>query len=567
MDYFEQLPKLINYFYFKNIFIFSLNFLKKFYLKILKMKNYILKRLVILFITLVGITLITFIITRIAPGDPATLKLQSSLTSPKAQPITKKMIEENRKLYGFDKPLLFNFRGKGIPYSLTSLINEFLEEKDDYFKNNSFEKIRSLNTIITPYIIKFLKEKKMGDYEYKKLLSVVIESLEIKDNVDLDGIINYYSSLKSALSSDKIRFYIENYYKTGFLDIKALLFAKASSVPILIEEILDNRDNKGELINLLGVITRKPWVYNKDMTKKELEYTIYSIKKFWEYEKEYYTEFSFIEKLFRVFTDTQFGIWMSKVIRLDFDISYAYNIPVSSLIKERIGPTLEINLISIFIIYLLAVFIGIRSSLIHNTKKEKMISLVLFILYSLPSFWVANLLIMFFTGGDFLNIFPSSYLHSPDADKLPFFKYILDHIWHLFLPILVLTYGSLAYLSRQMKMSMLEVLSADYIRTARAKGLPNNIIVYRHALKNALIPIVTLLGGVLPSMIGGSIIIEEIFSINGMGKLSFEAVMNRDYPVINALAFISSFLTLLGILVSDILYYVVDPRIKFEKIE
>ncbi|HOJ50241.1 MAG TPA: ABC transporter permease [Spirochaetota bacterium] len=534
------------------------------------MKNYIIKRITVLFVTLFGITLITFIITRIAPGDPATLKLQSSLTSPKAQPITKKMIEENRKLYGFDKPLILNFKSKGLPYSVLSLLNEFINEEEGYFKDRVFEKIRNLNTIAVPYIIEFLKKNNVNDNDKERLIKLILEALEIKEfSQDIFKIEKYYESIKEDFQKSKIESYLKKYYETGILDKNKVLSAKSASIPLLVEYLFKekNRDRAGEFINLLGVITGKPWVYNPDMSKREFDNTIYSIKKFWEYEKEYYVEFSFFEKFLRVFSDTQFGIWVYKVIRLDFDISYAYNIPVTTLIKERIGPTIELNIISMVIIYLLALFIGIRSSLIHNTRKERIISLILFILYSLPSFWVANLLIMFFTGSDSLNIFPASYLHSPDADKLSFFGYILDHIWHLFLPVFVLTYGSLAYLSRQMKMSMLDVLSADYIRTAIAKGLSEKDVIYKHALRNALIPIITLLGGVLPAMLSGSIIIEEIFSINGMGKLSFEAVMNRDYPVINALALISSFLTLIGILISDILYYIVDPRIKFEKVE
>jgi peptide/nickel transport system permease protein len=179
---------------------------------------------------------------------------------------------------------------------------------------------------------------------------------------------------------------------------------------------------------------------------------------------------------------------------------------------------------------------------------------------------------MFFTGGDFLNWFPAQYLHSPDVASpgMPgysFWAYVGDWLWHLVLPVFTLTYGGLAYLSRQMKVSMLEALHQDYIRTARAKGLPEKLVVYRHALRNALIPIITLLGGLLPSLLGGSIIVEEIFTINGMGKLSFEAIMNRDYPVINAIAFLSAFLTLAGIFLSDLLYVLVDPRIKLEKIE
>ena len=127
-----------------------------------------------------------------------------------------------------------------------------------------------------------------------------------------------------------------------------------------------------------------------------------------------------------------------------------------------------------------------------------------------------------------------------------------------------LTYGGLAYLSRFQKGSLLEVLREDFVRTATAKGLPRHIVIFKHALRNALIPIITILAGLLPAMIGGSVIIESIFSIPGIGQLGFEAVLSRDYPVIMAIATISAVLTLIGILIADLIYVLVDPRISFE---
>jgi peptide/nickel transport system permease protein len=142
--------------------------------------------------------------------------------------------------------------------------------------------------------------------------------------------------------------------------------------------------------------------------------------------------------------------------------------------------------------------------------------------------------------------------------------WLLDRLWHLVLPIVCLTYGGLAYLSRLTRASMLEVIREDYIRTARAKGLSERVVIFKHAFRNALLPLITLFAFLLPSMFGGSVIIESIFSVPGMGQLGFEAVLSRDYPVIMAITAISAFLTLAGLLVSDILYAALDPRIKLE---
>jgi len=175
------------------------------------------------------------------------------------------------------------------------------------------------------------------------------------------------------------------------------------------------------------------------------------------------------------------------------------------------------------------------------------------------------MLIVFLGGGDFFDIFPVFGLASIGAEKLSFWARFWDTAWHLVLPVFCMTYGSLAVLSRYMRTAMLEVIRQDYITTARAKGLSENVVIFKHALRNSLIPIITLLAQILPATIGGSIIIETIFSIPGMGKLVFEAILARDYPVIMGELTIVAFLTLLGILVADILYSVVDPRIAYDR--
>jgi peptide/nickel transport system permease protein len=192
-------------------------------------------------------------------------------------------------------------------------------------------------------------------------------------------------------------------------------------------------------------------------------------------------------------------------------------------------------------------------------------TVVLFALYSLPNFWIATLAIVYLGGGDFWDVFPVYGLQSIGADGWPWWQRVQDQIWHLILPITCMTYYTFAVLSRYMRAGMLEVIRQDFIRTARAKGLSERVVIYRHALRNSLIPIVTLMADLLPALIGGSIVIETIFTIPGMGQLSFESVLNRDYPLIMAVFTLSALLTLVGILLADFLYTLVDPRIAYEK--
>ena len=263
----------------------------------------------------------------------------------------------------------------------------------------------------------------------------------------------------------------------------------------------------------------------------------------------------------------QYALWARRIATLDFGESIKFKRPVWDMIKERIPVSVSLAMTSLIIAYLIAIPIGIYSATHQYTRSDTINTLILFILYSLPSFWVATMLIVFLGGGDFLDIFPVFGLNSIGFEKLTYWERFWDTAWHLILPIFCLTYASLAALSRYMRTSMLEVIRQDYIVTARSKGLSEKIVIFKHALRNSLIPIVTLLASLLPAMIGGSIIVETIFTIPGMGRLMWEAILARDYPVIMAELTIVSFLTLLGILVADILYSIVDPRIVFTKRE
>ncbi|MCC6712845.1 MAG: ABC transporter permease [Candidatus Dadabacteria bacterium] len=259
----------------------------------------------------------------------------------------------------------------------------------------------------------------------------------------------------------------------------------------------------------------------------------------------------------------RYGIWLKQIVTLDFGRSYKDHRPVIDKIAERLPITITLNILSIFIIYLIAIPLGVYSAVRTGSFMERSSTFFLFILYSIPSFWMAMILIFFLGGGEYWNVFPVYGILSPGAETYPFYKKALDFLWHIVLPVFCLTYGSFAYLSRFQKGSLLEVLREDFVRTATAKGLPPSKVILRHALRNALIPIITILAGILPAMIGGSVIIETIFSIPGIGQLGFESVLARDYPMIMAIATISAFLTLLGILFSDIVYVLIDPRISF----
>ncbi len=260
----------------------------------------------------------------------------------------------------------------------------------------------------------------------------------------------------------------------------------------------------------------------------------------------------------------RYVIWLKQIVTLDFGNSYKDHRPVIDKIAERLPVTLALNFISIFLIYVISIPLGVYSAVKQRTTTERLLTFFLFIMYSTPSFWMAMILIFFLGGGDFWDVFPVYGIFSQGYENYSLVGKSLDFLWHITLPVFCLTYAGLASLSRFQKGSLLEVLREDYIRTARSKGLDERRVLFKHALRNSLIPIITIMGTILPALIGGSVIIETIFSIPGIGRLGFEAILSRDYPLIMAIATISAFLTLIGILISDIAYVLTDPRISFD---
>jgi len=261
----------------------------------------------------------------------------------------------------------------------------------------------------------------------------------------------------------------------------------------------------------------------------------------------------------------QYWRWLKRISTLDFGESLRDHRPIIDKLKERIPVSIGISGLSLVLAYLISIPLGIYSATHQYRFADKVSTVVLFTLYSLPNFWVATMAIVYLGGGDFWNIFPVFGITSVGSEHWSWWIRIQDLAWHLILPVTCMTYFTFAELSRYMRASMLEVIRQDFIRTARAKGLSEKLVVYRHALRNSLLPIVTLMADLLPALIGGSVVIETIFSIPGMGQLGFQSVLDRDYPLIMAIFTLSALLTLMGILVADFLYTIVDPRIAYER--
>lgn len=500
------------------------------------MLKYILKRILIFIPTLIIISFMIFGLSKIAPGDPVELRMSGGLQSGDSGQAADKL--QGEKVYfeiakelGMDLPTFYvDFTSRAQSDTLYKVGRRY--EKDmlsrlcskygnwpdvsSYYKSLKKLELNSFNVI-------------KNDQTYEQLRAVRETINELYREYD-DEVIK--SKLKSISESiDKPQDYSEIVYNENDQPIDTITASKNLLIPL--------KPEIDQIINKYNSLEKNAKPFNK-----------YIPKLTWNGFKNQYHRWIFGDKpWFRSSDDPT--LTSGGFLRGDFGISLRDGRPVWSVLKEGLVITLKLNLIAVFLIYLLAIPIGVYVAVKKDTLFDRITTITLFILYSLPSFWIATMLIVFFTNSEYgMDWFPS---------------YGLGTAWHLVLPVFCMTYGGLAFLSRQMRGGVLNVFNQDYIRTARSKGLSESKIIWKHAFRNSLIPIITLFASILPGMIGGSLIIEIIFSIPGMGNIAFGALLARNWPVLFTVVMISSILTLVGILLSDILYSVVDPRISFTK--
>jgi len=257
----------------------------------------------------------------------------------------------------------------------------------------------------------------------------------------------------------------------------------------------------------------------------------------------------------------QYWNWLKRLARLDFGLSFASDSrPVLDKIAERLPVTILINVLSLSLILVIALPLGIASASRPHSAFDQATTVFVFVGFATPTFWLALLLMILF--GVQLGWLPISGLRSLDYAHLSMMGKVWDLARHLILPVFVSAFGGLASMSRYTRSNMLEVIRQDYITTARAKGLDERTVIFKHALRNALLPVITLLGLSVPGLIGGGVIFETIFAIPGMGQLFYQSVMMRDYPTIMGILVIGAVLTLLGNLLADVSYSLADPRIR-----
>jgi len=480
------------------------------------MKTYILRRLLLMIPTFFGISLMLFLILNLAPGRPG-VQQNGDLAQSMRGEVTQESYRIFREQFHLDKPVLLNTR-----FSVTaSEVREALQSAAGVSKTTAAERIDAQETL-----------EDLGSYSVPHLAALLHDpELPTRDAA------------------------------AYFLRLAALQPLEDPFNPRPSAELrAKNRAIDAENATL------RTLRYTPEDSEETKQSVILGLER-WYREHEGRFRFSTGDKIRRFFFDTRFAKYWRNLVRFDFGVSLTSREPVVPTLISKLKYSLSLSVGSLVLAYLIAVPLGVLSAVKKGTRLDRGVTLVLFMLYSLPSFFVATLLLFTFSAGSdlvALRFFPTGGWASRDAGELTTLGQWADIAWHLVLPMIAMTYGSLAALSRYMRTGLLDVIQADYVRTARAKGLSERWVIGKHALRNGLLPILTLLGGLLPAVLGGSVIIEYIFGIPGMGLWVVDAINQRDYNVILAVELFSTILVLFGLLLTDLSYALVDPRIRFE---
>jgi peptide/nickel transport system permease protein len=498
------------------------------------MTTYIIKRLLLMIPTFFLISLIIFVVLNLAPGDPAAAQAATD----GAESVSADARESYRifkEQFNLDKPVILNTR-----YALkTESVRDQIRIVADFRRPVCPE-----DSPPTPQCTPLSERPGSAD---------IIDAQEILEDWGNYAVPQLYGIATDEAERLDIRIAAAN--QMGSNAQRRLLPRHRKDSP----EIRTQNQVIAAENNQL-----RRWRLPSDASAEALTEHLDKTWNPWYEEHRARFEYTGAEKVSILFTDTRFYRYWANLVRLDFGVSTVDRRPVMQTLWSKLPYTLTLSFLSILFAYMISIPLGIWSAYNRNTKKDQAVTIFLFVLYSLPSFFTAVLLIRFFAIDRPFKWFPAGGFVGTGHEQMAVLEYIQSVSWHLVLPVICLTYGGLAALSRYARTGLLDVIRADYIRTARAKGLSESMVVLKHAVRNGMIPILTLIGTLLPALVSGSIVIEFIFNIPGIGLYLFESINNFDYNAIMAALLMSSALTLIGLLISDISYAIVDPRISFD---
>ena len=484
------------------------------------MLTYIIKRLLLMIPTFFAICVLVFVILNFAPGNPGGRQIGSEGGQQSNTGEQRESYRLFKEQFNLDKPILFNTR-----YNLS-----------DTEVEKTLRNILNLSEDIPPAVRIAAQDdiENWGRYAVPALISILQNAPEVE---------------LQAIASQRLT-----------VNARRRLLGEFRT-DLTPEQRSYNKEVVEETNKMRGQYFVVEGTEDANAVSKEEAITFWTE---WYALNQASWDYSASSKAGIFFTDTRFAKYFSNLLQLNFGVSHIDKRPVLDKIFSKIKYSLTITVTAVILIYAISLPLGIWSAVNQNSPVDRGVTVLLFVLYSLPSFFTGVVLLNYFTRGTPFLFFPTAGFESLDTTGMTTIDYIKDVGWHIILPIICSTYAGLAALSRYARTGLLDIIRADFIRTARAKGLPEGVVIIKHAARNGMIPIITLLATILPVLIGGSVVIEVIFNIPGMGRFAFESIIARDYNAIMAVLLISSALTLIGMLISDLTYALVDPRITFD---
>ena len=468
--------------------------------------SYLFWRILYFVPTLLVISLCSFALMKVSPGDPVRSVLSTAENNSQSKKLQELRYNETAKSLGLDKPAFY--------FSLSSQAYP-----DTIYKVLNFDERRIQEELISQYG----NWPQIQDY-YQTLEQMELTLLDLPDSIA--------PALQIKVKSD----YGDLKFNTNDKKLTTLL----------------NRMEKNVAKDALFQT-----VFANDFQNLKNKYL--AIKAEATPERLYFPDFKWYG------FDNQYHNWLKSMLSGELGKSYINQAPVSKKIIPALKWTLMMSLAAILIAYLVAIPLGVLSAVKKGSRFDRGISLILFMLYSLPIFWIGTLCLMLFTNNEYgMDWFDGTWSSDLPADA-SFWARFMDTSNQLVLPILCLSYGSFAFLARQVRGGMLDVFDKLYIQTARAKGLKELVVIWKHGFRNALFPIITIFASVFPRAIAGAVVLEYIFNIPGMGWETLEAISEKDWPVVFAILLLGAVLTMFGILVADIFYALADPRVSYRK--
>ncbi len=476
------------------------------------MFQYAVKRILWMFPTFFLITLVVFVLINLAPGNPGQSNGMDGMD--KGDSAGSESVIFFKRQFNLDKPILVNTR--------TTL---------------SAEEVRDL--IVTANAIGV--ERTPG------------QRIAAKGKLEDYGnyMVRHLVPMLAGDADPEVRRRAGAYLTTA---ATVPLLSESAGDPVKVRTENRTRDTFNQAF--------KGWTCAADAPESCLAETTTKWQGWWATNHEAY-EYTTGEATYAFFFDTRFAAYWRNLARLDFGVSSTDRQPIREKVLEKLKYSVSLSLTAVLLAYLIAVPIGVYSAVRSGSRGDTVLTIALFVLYSLPTFFTGTILLKLLSQGTPVAWFPTGDFQS-STPAVTTIGHMADIVWHLALPVATSTSVALAALSRYARSGVIDVIRADYIRTARAKGLEEPVVIIKHAVRNGMIPILTLLGGILPVLVSGSVVIEVVFNIPGMGSFLVESITFRDYNAVMAVLLASAVLTLVGILVSDLSYALVDPRINLD---